>query len=421
MSELLATLKITKQSLSRVLQELMAEDYVVQHPGQTDRRQRRLRLTSKGEALEQALTEGQRRRLARAYAQAGADAVDAFHKVLLHVIDDGDRPRLPESETRLSPVPETEARLPPLSENEARLPPLPETEVRLPPLRGRGMTIAAATAEPGIAPPLAERPHLLVVDDDLRLRALLARYLGEQGHIVSTAASAAEARALMGPLAFDLLVLDVMMPGQNGLEFAESLRREQFTVPILMLTARSEAEQRIAGLEAGADDYLPKPFEPRELLLRIAAILRRSARPPEGPRPVRLGRWRFDPDRSELVSGGEIVRLTDVETSLLRVLAQDPRRDRQPRGSGGAQPGSDECAEHRRSGQPPAPQDRGRPQDAALSPDRPGGRICPPSRLTSVRSRRRATGSAPGSSASCPTRSRAARSSSSWCRSSSRS
>jgi two-component system phosphate regulon response regulator OmpR len=186
------------------------------------------------------------------------------------------------------------------------------------------MTIAAATAEPGIAPPLAERPHLLVVDDDLRLRALLARYLGEQGHIVSTAASAAEARALMGPLAFDLLVLDVMMPGQNGLEFAESLRREQFTVPILMLTARSEAEQRIAGLEAGADDYLPKPFEPRELLLRIAAILRRSARPPEGPRPVRLGRWRFDPDRSELVSGGEIVRLTDVETSLLRVLAQAP-------------------------------------------------------------------------------------------------
>jgi DNA-binding MarR family transcriptional regulator len=137
-SELLATLKITKQSLSRVLQELMAEDYVVQHPGQTDRRQRRLRLTSKGEALEQALTEGQRRRLARAYAQAGADAVDAFHKVLLHVIDDGDRPRLPESETRLSPVPETEARLAPVPENEARLPPLPETEVRLPPLRAAG-------------------------------------------------------------------------------------------------------------------------------------------------------------------------------------------------------------------------------------------------------------------------------------------
>ena len=171
---------------------------------------------------------------------------------------------------------------------------------------------------------LADLPHLLVVDDDTRLRALLARYLGNQGHVVTTAASAAEARACMRSLAFDLLVLDIMMPGQNGLDFAKALRAEGSTLPILMLTARSEAEERIAGLEAGADDYLPKPFEPRELLLRIAAIMRRNPRPPEGPPPIRLGRWIFDPDRSELSAGSEIVRLTDVETSLLRVLAQTP-------------------------------------------------------------------------------------------------
>jgi two-component system, OmpR family, phosphate regulon response regulator OmpR len=171
---------------------------------------------------------------------------------------------------------------------------------------------------------LADLPHLLVVDDDTRLRALLARYLGNQGHVVTTAASAAEARACMRSLAFDLLVLDIMMPGQNGLDFAKALRAEGCAMPILMLTARSEAEERIAGLEAGADDYLPKPFEPRELLLRIAAIMRRNPRPPEGPPPIRLGRWIFDPDRSVLSAGSEIVRLTDVETSLLRVLAQTP-------------------------------------------------------------------------------------------------
>jgi len=170
----------------------------------------------------------------------------------------------------------------------------------------------------------AELPHLLVVDDDTRLRALLARYLGGQGHVVTTAASAAEARSCMRSLAFDLLVLDIMMPGQNGLDFAKALRAEGSTMPILMLTARSEAEERIAGLEAGADDYLPKPFEPRELLLRIAAIMRRNPRPAEGPPPIRLGRWTFDPERSTLTAGGETVRLTDVETSLLRVLAETP-------------------------------------------------------------------------------------------------
>jgi two-component system phosphate regulon response regulator OmpR len=172
---------------------------------------------------------------------------------------------------------------------------------------------------------MAQLPHLLVVDDDARTRALLALYLAKEGHMVSTAASAAEARARMRSLAFDLLVLDVMMPGQNGVEFAQALRREQYAIPILMLTARAEAEHRIEGLEAGADDYLPKPFEPRELLLRIAAILRRAVKAPENPQlAIKLGRWRFDPERFEIVSGAETVRLTDVEASLLRVLSQSP-------------------------------------------------------------------------------------------------
>jgi two-component system phosphate regulon response regulator OmpR len=171
---------------------------------------------------------------------------------------------------------------------------------------------------------LADLPHLLVVDDDARLRALLGRYLGEQGHVVTTAGSAAEARAHLRSLAFDLLVLDVMMPVESGLDFARALRAEHRPLPILMLTARGDAAERIAGLEAGADDYLPKPFEPRELLLRIAAILRRATRPPDGPQPIRIGRLRFDPERAELSQGGDTVRLTDVEASLLRVLAQSP-------------------------------------------------------------------------------------------------
>jgi two-component system phosphate regulon response regulator OmpR len=172
---------------------------------------------------------------------------------------------------------------------------------------------------------LADLPHVLVVDDDARTRRLLAQYLGKEGHIVSTAASAAEARARMRSLAFDLLILDIMMPGESGIDFAGSLRAERCALPILMLTARGEAEERIAGLEAGADDYLPKPFEPRELLLRIAAILRRAPRPVEGPTPIRFGRWRFDTERSELsCESGEALRLTDVEASLLRVLAETP-------------------------------------------------------------------------------------------------
>lgn len=187
---------------------------------------------------------------------------------------------------------------------------------------------------------LADLPHLLVVDDDTRLRGLLARYLGEQGHIVTTAASAAEARAILRLLAFDMMVLDIMMPGESGLDFARSLRAEGSTLPILMLTARGESEERIAGLEAGADDYLTKPFEPRELLLRIGAILRRAVRPAEGGTTIRLGAWRFDPERGELMSRAETVRLTEAESSLLKVLAQTPggivSRDELVERSGGA-------------------------------------------------------------------------------------
>ncbi|MFV3128465.1 response regulator [Niveispirillum sp. KHB5.9] len=173
----------------------------------------------------------------------------------------------------------------------------------------------------------AEQPHILVVDDDTRLREALRRYLGQNGFLVTGAADAAEARAKLAGLEFDLIVLDVMMPGESGLELCRDLSGKG-GAPILMLTARSEADERIHGLEAGADDYLSKPFEPRELVLRLNAILRRTAR--RAPRaalgavPIRLGRYLFDAEREELRTGEEIIRLTAMEASLLRVLAAEP-------------------------------------------------------------------------------------------------
>src|SRR3990172_13446918 len=131
------------------------------------------------------------------------------------------------------------------------------------------------TAPETVRPLPAEAPHLLVIDDDSRIRVLLSRYLGDHGFRVTIAGNAAEARQRLAGLAFDLLVVDVMMPGEDGLSLVRSLR-QTMDVPILMLTARSEADARIAGLESGADDYLAKPFEPRELLLRINSILKRS-------------------------------------------------------------------------------------------------------------------------------------------------
>ncbi|HYZ60903.1 MAG TPA: response regulator [Acetobacteraceae bacterium] len=173
---------------------------------------------------------------------------------------------------------------------------------------------------------MTEEAHILVVDDDVRLRALLSRYLAEQGFRVTAASHAAEARDKMRVVQPDLLVLDVMMPGETGLSLTGALRAERADVPILLLTARGAPEDRIAGFEAGADDYLAKPFEPYELVLRLRAMLRRRApAPPLEPQgPVRLGPLEFDVVRGELAGPDGIVHLTGGESALLQVLARKP-------------------------------------------------------------------------------------------------
>ena len=169
-----------------------------------------------------------------------------------------------------------------------------------------------------------DAPHLLVVDDDRRIRDLLSRFLHGEGYRVTTADNAADARAKLGSLSFDLLVLDVMMPGETGFQLAKWLR-ESSAVPILMLTARAEADSRIQGLELGADDYVSKPFEPRELSLRIANILKRTipALPP-AIESARFGDFVFHLARGELKRGEETIHLTDRERDMLRVLAAAP-------------------------------------------------------------------------------------------------
>jgi two-component system, OmpR family, phosphate regulon response regulator OmpR len=158
------------------------------------------------------------------------------------------------------------------------------------------------------------------------LRALLQRYLTSNGYRVTAAGSAAEARGLMKGMAFDLLIVDVMMPGESGLDMTRAIRGQTQT-PILMLTARGEPADRIAGLESGADDYLAKPFEPRELLLRCTGLLRRTAAPSRSPhREVKMGRAVFDPGRGELRRDGKPVRLTTSEGSLLRLFAANAGR-----------------------------------------------------------------------------------------------
>lgn len=175
----------------------------------------------------------------------------------------------------------------------------------------------------------ADQPHILVVDDDDRLRDLLTRYLGENGFNVSAARDALEARASLAGLQFDLIVLDVLMPGEKGVDLARSLREEGAKVPILLLTALSETEDRIAGLEAGVDDYLAKPFEPRELVLRIEAILRRYGELPEvasdevvvaETNAVSFGQFRFDSAKMILQRGNEHIYLTTAEQALLAAL-----------------------------------------------------------------------------------------------------
>ncbi len=163
--------------------------------------------------------------------------------------------------------------------------------------------------------------HILVVDDDTRLRDLLKKYLAENDFRVTTAENAEDARDKLQSLAFDLIVLDVMMPGESGIDLTNSLRKES-DIPILLLTAMSETDDRIKGLEVGADDYLPKPFEPRELVLRIQTILRRTQLDGEPAKEISLGDFSFEPAREELRKNGELVRLTSAEARLLAVLAR---------------------------------------------------------------------------------------------------
>lgn len=169
-------------------------------------------------------------------------------------------------------------------------------------------------------------PHILVIDDDQRIRDLLKRFLQRNGYLVSLARDAGHASRLLESLAFDMLVVDVMMPGEDGFTFTRRVRAE-IDVPVLLLTARGETGDRITGLEAGADDYLAKPFEPRELLLRVGAILRRTVpetTPTEPPKVIALGQTRYDILRGELTRGESAVRLTSTEQALMRVFSRQP-------------------------------------------------------------------------------------------------
>jgi two-component system, OmpR family, phosphate regulon response regulator OmpR len=166
-------------------------------------------------------------------------------------------------------------------------------------------------------------PHLLIVDDDVRLLELLRRYLSENGFRVTTAPDAGKARLRLESFAFDLVVLDVMMPGESGLDLTRELRHGR-RLPVLLLTAMAEPEDRVNGLEQGADDYLSKPFEPRELVLRIRNLLQRRPVADAPAREIRFGGCRFDLGRNELFRGSEPVHLTAAEAGLLASLAQRP-------------------------------------------------------------------------------------------------
>jgi len=166
-------------------------------------------------------------------------------------------------------------------------------------------------------------PHLLIVDDDERIRSLLQQFLVQSDYLVSTAENAEQAITLLSAIEFDLIILDVMMPGQDGISFTAKLRNLKNNTPILLLTARGETEDRIKGLEAGADDYLPKPFEPKELLLRINAILRRMADLKEEqimPKTLNFGNLKYDVARNELWEGEDQIRLTTTESQLMKIF-----------------------------------------------------------------------------------------------------
>ena len=183
------------------------------------------------------------------------------------------------------------------------------------------MVAEAATVARTRLKPADDAPHLLLVDDDRRIRDLLSRFLSGEGYRVTTAMSAKDARAKLNGLNFDLLILDVMMPGETGFDLVRFIRSSS-SVPIVMLTARHEAESRIEGLQIGADDYVAKPFEPRELVLRIGNILKRSAPPPvETLEQIAFGPYVYHLERGELRKGEEAVHLSDRERDMLRILA----------------------------------------------------------------------------------------------------
>lgn len=168
--------------------------------------------------------------------------------------------------------------------------------------------------------------HLLIIDDDERIRGLLKKFLMRAGFLVSAARDAAHARRVLAGLDFDLIICDVMMPGEDGISLTKSLR-ETMTTPILLLTAKGETDDRIAGLEAGADDYLPKPFEPKELLLRVNAILRRvpdTTAQDSAPKVLHLGQIRYDIERGEMWQGDDLVRLTGTESLLMKIFSACP-------------------------------------------------------------------------------------------------
>lgn len=170
-----------------------------------------------------------------------------------------------------------------------------------------------------------EPAHILIVDDDDRIRDLTKRFLTMKGFRVTAAPDAAGARRMMENMTFDLAILDIMMPGETGLELLEGIRAGPArATPVMLLTARGEARDRIEGLRLGADDYLPKPFEPEELALRCEAILRRSQKPAPAPEEVEMSGLVFNIERGELKAGDQRIRLTDAELQLLSILARTP-------------------------------------------------------------------------------------------------
>ena len=293
-ADLLDVLRITKQSLGRVLKQLLDEGYIVQKAGNNDRRQRLLFATPKGEALVAKLAGLQTERLNRALRGIEPAGLEAD-------------PAIPARHDR---------------SRRSRQGAGSYFRCHAFGRKDKGIDVAEAAAIARTPPkPADDAPHLLLVDDDRRIRDLLSRFLCGEGYRVTTAMSAKDARAKLNGLHFDLLILDVMMPGETGFDLARFIRTSS-SVPIVMLTARHEAESRIEGLQIGADDYVAKPFEPRELSLRIGNILKRSAPPPvETLEQIAFGPYVYHLERGELRQGEEAIRLTDRERDMLRILA----------------------------------------------------------------------------------------------------